>query len=358
MRKLAPRYRGSKAASASLLTDVLCRLFPNGHLSPRFDPLFADGLTREWLEANRAAWRATCGLGRRDVAHVGVFSSSHGGSHVFTTQFHFLRSVFCFGESIHWVDPSRWRFRTFLLRSTFAINGLQDKQISDVSHYLYNINGGRCPWPNRWDARRAGSSQRYWILYLRNPLRTLLSLDATGKSKWRMTPDFANSFFTSTRQRLEAGAMTRKLCPSRFKLVLHEDFCQRSEQVLSEVCGFLGLDEESLSARPVPRDFFKRFARCGQPPVLEDGWLVSPVSGERIEGWGGRFNPNAPIKGEDAFAQKLAAALPPEILALARQAFGDRLTDFWLADEEHRYASVDQDLLWGSGPDPVVRSAG
>lgn len=341
-KQLTENFLKSKRESTTLMTRVTGCLFPNTLLTPRYDPVFNDGLSLDWLKANWKAWRSFRVFDPDLTSKVGVFSYSRGGSHLFSTQFHYLKTAFCFGEGFARFDRNILSFRAFLLRSTFFVNGLQDKNPSLLTHLVFNNNSGKALQSENWSADFEFPFDRYWIYYLRNPMRTLISLNNTGKEKWRLTNDFAKNFCLNVMDDIKRICVLKNKFTDKVKVIIHEKFCQQPDDIFKKTCMFLNIPDEVVKERYLPTEFFKKFFRCGSTPVLEDDWLVSSVSGETIKGWGGNFNPVEPISTERAYSANIKQEIPGDILAIIKKVIGVHRFDIWIDDVTHRFEDISE----------------
>lgn len=339
-KSLAPAYRPSKSGTNTLLIRGVHKLLPHGNLTPRFDPLFTDGPNRRQIQANWSAWREFRGFRADRIVHVGVIADSRGGSHIVQSQFHYLRCAFCFGGGFAPESPKALNFRAFLLRGIFGVNSLQSKTGREISHLFYLVNNRSFPARRAWQPEADMPWPRYWLFVFRNPLRCLLSMAHSGKSKWRMTGDSIAGYLDQFRDRLLVSARMELAAPERVMSICYEGFVQQPDAMLHECCDFLGVDRNDVDERLAPRAFFQRFQRCGSIPEERDGYLVSPVSGERIAGTGGGFNPLSPIDPARALMPPLEEAFPAEFCDLAADRLGRPLYDIYMADRDHRFQSI------------------
>ena len=326
----------SKSASNSLLVRAAHKLLPHASLSPRFDPVFNDGPSLRQFRANWSAWRAFRGFRPERAVHVGVIADSRGGSHLVQSQFHYLPGGFCFGEGFTPHSPRALNFRAFLLRGEFGVNSLQSKRGRDISHLFYLLNNQSFPASPAWRADNPMPWPRIWLFLFRNPLRCLLSMDASGKAKWKLTADFAGDFLEKFRQRLLLSAGMERDAPDRVRSLCYERFVQQPGAMVEDICQFIGID---AGERATPQAFFRRLQRCGSAPQPRGGYLASPLTGERIEGSGGGFNPLSPIDPARAFTPPLKDAFPGEFHAPAAARLGQALFDLCMT--ERRSTDVD-----------------
>ncbi len=177
---------------------------------------------------------------------------------------------------------------------------------------------------------------------MRNPLRSLISLNKTGKEKWRLTKEFVEVFCNQIAEDLKCFRNLKERFPDNVKVVLHEKFCHRPKEILYDVFRFSGIPDKIIKTRQKPEDFFQKFLRCGSAPEQQDGWLVSPVSGERNKGWGGNFNPIEPINLERTYRADIAKEIPSELLAIAREILGKERFAIWYEDASHQYNNISE----------------
>ena len=147
---LAFSFKQSKAESNSLFVRGVHNFFPHSNLSPRFDPLFTDGLSRRQIQTNWFARTKFRNFRPHRVAHVGVIADSRGGSHLLQSRFHYLRCAFCFGEGFAPEWPRAFNFLAFLLRGVFGVNSLQSKNGRDITHLFYLLNNESFPISRPW----------------------------------------------------------------------------------------------------------------------------------------------------------------------------------------------------------------
>ena len=339
-RGLKPNYRVSKSEANTLVVRGLGRLLPNASLTPRFDPFFSDGLNRRLVGENWSAFITFRGFQPDKVAHVGVIADSRGGSHLVCAQFHFLRNAFCFGEGFAPMSRQSYNFRSFLLRGMFGVNSLQDKTGTEITHLFYLLNDNSFASNPGWQAENVSKWQRYWLFVFRNPLRTLLSMQRANKPRWQLTSELVDEFLRYFTERLLKSRVMEDMLPDRVISICYEQFLHDPEETISNCCNFVGVDPTCLKDETPARTCFKTFVRCGSRPIEQDGYLVSPISGERILGAGGGFNPLAPIDCERGFSASLESAFPHEIRKVAQASLGQTLFDILMADEDHRFQSV------------------
>ena len=323
------------------------RLSGRAWLSPRFDPVFQDGISLSWLKMNYEAYRRFHGVRLPQLTHVAMFAFSRGGSHLIESQFHFLRSCFCFGEgSLDFRSDVNWR--TFLCRGMFRTDSIQDKSARELTHLFYNCGNGPAHFDKeQWKPNRALDYRRKWLLVLRNPLRILLSQHDTGKQKWKLNERQASLFFDW----FERAQLTfRDLLvehPTDTCIVSVEKVAAAPCATLKDMVARLEIDPSDLTTRPSPIDFFHRLSRTGEKPIMRNGYLASPSGVIRVQGWGGGFNPAKPVTADILFRHDLASALPDNIRKLARERIGARALEVYMSDSEHRYSNLDaRDLLW------------
>jgi len=313
---------------------------------PDFDPVFEDGLSLAWLRMNLDGYRRFHGLHPRDFTHVGLFAFSRGGSHLLESQFHLASCCFCFGEgTLDFRSDINWR--TFLLRGMYRTDSVQDKSGRELTHLFYNCNTGPAHLDReQWQERAASEYRRKWVLLLRNPLRILLSQQATGKAKWSLTEAATLTFLDWFERALAKFRRLSENRPDDTHIISVEKFAAMPEPTLAQAAARLDIDPEAVANRPAPAEFFRHLARTDEIPILRGAFLQSPTRDLAVMGWGGAFNPLAPIDADQLYAHELAAALPRDIRALIRGRIGARAMDLYMNDRAHRFADVDAaDLL-------------
>lgn len=325
---------------------ILSRLTGRAWLSPRFDPIFKDGPSINWLQTNFVAFRRFHSVRPRNFTHVGMFAFSRGGSHLFESQLHMMKSCFCFGEgSLDFRSDLNWR--TFACRGMYRTDSVQDKSKRDLTHLIYACNNAPLHLAKpQWMADGAPGFRRKWVLVLRNPLRILLSQQATGKTKWRLSAASAGLFLNGfERARARFRDLSQRF-PDDTCVVSIEQFAEMPDAVLEQTAARLGINLVALASRPRPEQFFRRLGRTGEAPILQGGLLKSPTRSISVMGWAGKFNPVAPLDADRLYSHDLAASLSRDVLDVARERIGARLLDFYMNDRDHRFARVNaNDLL-------------
>jgi hypothetical protein len=327
-------------AKGALTLRIWSRLAGRTWLTPDFDPIFKDGPSLAWLQSNADAFRRYRGIRPIELTHVGLFAFPRGGSHLFESQFHTLRCGFCFGEgSLDFRTDLNWR--TFLCRGMYRTDSIQDKSGRDLTHLFYTCNNAPIHLEkSQWTMQAAQEYRRKWVLILRNPLRILMSQQATGKQKWRVTPDSAAAFADGFERSRAEFRKLREQSPDDVDVLSVEQFAAQPESVLDSVWSRLGVPRDMVASRPKPREFFRRLGRTGERPVERDGYLKSPTRPISVQGWGGGFNPIAPLNPERLFNQDIAASLSSDVLQAVRGRIGSRAFDLYMSDREHRFAKM------------------
>jgi hypothetical protein len=188
--------------------------------------------------------------------------------------------------------------------------------------------------------------RRKWICLLRNPLRILLSRQATGKQKWQWSEQMVSDLFNWYEKARKRFIELLEHRPDDVKIVSVEQFAATPDGVLSDVCRCIGLDARLVASRPGPRTFFKTISRTGETPVVRNGRFASPTRDIFIQGWGGEFNPLYEVDAERLYRHDIVAEMPADLLRLARSRLGERAFEFYVGDKEHRFAGVGaEDLL-------------
>jgi hypothetical protein len=173
-------------------------------------------------------------------------------------------------------------------------------------------------WPRAQDYRRK------WVLIMRNPLRILMSQQTTGKRKWRVTQESAEAFMDGFER---SRATFRERCerfPGAVAVVSIEQFAAKPEAVLEAVCSQLGIPLDVVSGRPKPEEFLRRLSRTGERPVVQGDYLKSPTRPISVLGWGGGFNPIAPLNPDRLYERDTAASLTADVLEMVRRRIGPR----------------------------------
>jgi len=320
-----------------LIDRTSSRLLPRRWLASRFDPIFSDGLSRQWLRMNIEAYRRFRGIRPRDMTHLGLFSFSRGGSHLFQSSLHAVPCCFCFGEgSINIETDLNWR--TFLCRGMYHFDSIQDKSLTSITHLVYNNNNSPVHLDRRdWREDEMSGYRRKWILVLRNPLRILLSQNATRKQKWRLTEEWACQFsdwFEKSRRRF-LELLAHK--PKDTLVVCIEKFAAGPGETLAEVASQLDLDAKQLARSVRPVEFFRLLGRTGEKPVVRDGVLTSPTRDLPVGGWGGGFNPLVEPDPDRLYRDDLAANIPKEILIVLKARLGNAVVEYFMNDRAHRF---------------------
>jgi len=327
-------------SAAGAVHRALNRPLAQYWLTARFDPIFWDGPSLQWLRLNALARYRFGRIDPRRFTHVGMFSFSRAGSHLFESQFHYIASCFCFGEA-HLEFRTDLNWRTFLCRGMYRTDSMQDKRAADLTHLFYNCNKKPVYLDDaQWDAADLPDYRRQWVLVMRNPLRVLLSRAATGKKKWALTESAADEFFVWFEKARRHFAMLIDRRPDDTHVVSVEQFVADPDAILGDLAGRIGLEARLVKARPNARAFFRTVSRTGETPVEREGYLSSPTRPIKIEGWGGEFNPLLSIDPDRLYRHSVADAIPAGILQLAKSRLGPRAFDFYMSDRDHRFANL------------------
>jgi hypothetical protein len=305
-----------------------------------------------WSEYRRARtyFRA---IERDQVRRVFIISYSRSGTHNFYTHFHYHPAVFAFGENIY-TDMERdpyqfaWSWERvsaphFQYGSAFLAQGLQEKNGADLTHVFLLANHflkarpAIAPEVLRPDDRV--------VFYQRNFIRTLYSMDQDGRKRGKqhfmMTDDNFTLAVHRHRRKLEEMLRLTEADPVRFNFCFHELFCAHPEREVVRVAGAVDLALPDDPSWMDPLTFFRRCYRSGEAPVLRDGRLVCPVSGEFIHGKGGYYNPVPPVSLKRTLSDPVETWLDANRLSLVRSIFGAELVDFWLSDAGYAYDQAD-----------------
>ena len=225
------------------------------HFDPRFDPILKYGLTTQLLGKELGVRKRFKNLNRDGLKVVGIFSHSRSGSHLFTSAFHYLPSAFTFQEGFVRNTTADWGYRTFLLRSQFSWNGLQDKRPEELTHVFYNLNLGNelTSHGNYWGERELAKRGYFFIFYLRNPFRILISMSKTNKSKWAFTDELFRRTFAKISRNMAVFSHLQMVSPDRCMVVLHEQFCKEPDKTVSRVLELVGVPEDVATKRPTRR---------------------------------------------------------------------------------------------------------
>ena len=327
-------------SAAGAVHRALNRPLAQYWLTARFDPIFWDGPSLQWLRLNAQARRRFRDIDPLRFTHVGMFSFSRAGSHLFESQFHYIASCFCFGEA-HMDFRADLNWRTFMCRGMYRTDSMQDKWAADLTHLFYNCNKKPTYLDDpQWAASDLPGYRRRWVLIMRNPLRVLLSRVATGKQKWQLTESAAGEFFDWFEKARRHFAMLTARLPDEAHVVSVEQFVADPGTVLGDLAGRLGLEARLVETRPGARAFFRTVSRTGEVPVEREGYLSSPTKPITIQGWGGEFNPVLSIDPDRLYRHSIADKIPAEVLRLAKSRLGPRAFDFYMSDRDHRFAQV------------------
>jgi hypothetical protein len=264
-------------SAAASLHRALNRPLARYWLSARFDPIYADGPSLQWLRMNADAWRRFRHVDEHDFTHVGMFSFSRAGSHLFESQFHYIRSCFCFGEArLDFRTDLNWR--TFLCRGMYRTDSIQDKEVGALTHLLYNCNK-RPEYLDdpQWSVDDLPGYRRKWVLVTRNPLRVLLSRAATKKKKWALTESAAEGLFDWYEKASRTFLRLLDRRPDDTEVVSVEQFVTDPEGNLGRLASELGIAAQDLKSRSAAKAIFPSIKRTGEAPVARAGKLRSPT---------------------------------------------------------------------------------
>jgi hypothetical protein len=306
-----------------------------------------------WIQVKKAK-RFVRELDRDSLSVIHVFAASRGGSHVFTSQFHFFDVCFAFwgkfysqlGQRSPWFDhPDSLHYTDFLLRSAFGGHGLQNKlgEQTKVLVYCHNKERRIGSYDSAVASDRSKYREKRFIFYLRNPLRiahsTYLKLAQTRYSD--------NDFEAEIRQeasRLRVALELKERFPN-LHIFFHEVFCANFSESLAILASFLKPLAGRLPTYQTPADFFSECFPSGDRPVVQDGYLFCSKTREKIAG-GGLFNPLMAPNAERTMRPDLKNFISGARLALARDHLKAKALDFWLNDSSATYVGMaDQELL-------------
>ena len=318
------------------------------HFYTRWDPIFEKRALRLWAKENLSAYKRFRHLPLNKVKHCLIYSYPRGGSHIFASQFHYLPCAFTFGEGFAQpLDvPAARSYRSFLLRSIFGADGLQDKKGSEITHVFYLLNG----WISYDYPEFSLGNERnenYRIYYFRNPFRILCSMQHAadqGKTKWNVTDRFFAEFIARYSQLLTVAWQDALTAPTRAAIVFHEVFCAHPSMVLGEVSRFVGLSQDCMARRENPSAFFKRTFGTEQAPALKDGRLTGADDGH-VLGGSGQFNPLEEVTVQRTMSGSLSRVLTPERFVFACEMFSMELAEFWRDDSAEIYLSMSENAL-------------
>ena len=333
-------------AAAAAVHRAFNRPLARYWLTARFDPVFWDGPSLQWGRMNLLARRRFQDIDPQRFTHVGMFSFSRAGSHLFESQFHYIPSCFCFGEA-HMDFRFDLNWRTFLCRGMYRTDSMQDKRGTDLTHLFYNCNKKPIYLDDaQWTPADLLGYHRQWVLVMRNPLRVLLSRSATGKNKWQMTEPAVEEFLAWFEKARRHFSMLLERRPNDTHVVSVEQFVASPDAVLGDLAKRLGLEGDTVTSRPDARGFFRVLSRTGEAPVEREGYLSSPTRSITIQGWGGEFNPLLKIDPDRLYRHPVVDSIPANILLLAKARLGARAFEFYMNDRDHRFERVNaRDLL-------------
>jgi hypothetical protein len=324
-----------------------------------FHRLFHERWDRQfWSEYRRASLFDRM-IDKHSLRRVWVLSYSCSGTHNFCSRFHYMPGVFVFGENLFSdkvSDPFQFRFQIgqvrpahWLFGSIFLQHGLQAKDGRAVTH-LFLLSNHLLRYKDEIDIN-AVTDQDHIVVYLRNFIRVLFSQDKDSrkyhKPHFAMTDAHFASAVVSHRRRIDEILHLTENHESKLTICFHERFCAVPHHVIHQLGDRIGLASSARNGWNQPEDFFVRCYRNGMPPEFSDGELKCPMTKMPIYGKGGFYNPLPPVDLQRTIAAPIKEWLTKERQALLTRTFGNELVDFWLNDNVHDYAEMNDGELIG-----------
>ncbi|MGD9873481.1 MAG: hypothetical protein AB7T27_04340 [Kiritimatiellia bacterium] len=309
----------------------------------------------QYLKARRC-WKE---LKDHEVRMIRVFSYSRSGTHNYFSRFHYMPSCFVLHENLYETPEDRHQLAAgvksvrpidLMALSVFGPYGLQDKNGSDITRIVLPSNR-YLEYPCALEP--SAMKDDYVVFYMRNFLRMLYSrqmaAEKMGKPRMVITDE---AFLVSAKKHLENLKQISKLTannPERFKLVLHESFCARPEQVLMDSAKFAGIPAEQVVCWKEAVSFFKEGFYHKEKPFIEENALWERQPDGQKRRIGENYNPVPLPSLKRTMSDPVASWMSEGRLKISRNIFGTELTDIWMNDSEITYERGDDDVLAAMG---------
>lgn len=318
----------SKKSSNKLLYRFLNKFFPFQSLSPRFDPIFDWNLNYNYLNFLFKCLKNSNDINFKKLRRIIFISSPRGGSHLFSSLFHNIENCFCFDEAFTDLDFKAINGRSYMLRGMYGINSLQDKKIKEIENICYLIHGYKLLKDQKY-LEKINFERDVMIYIFRNPLRTIISRLNNKKNKWlslQSTELFLNDFL----QNLREYKIQKRESSYKVKAIMIEHFITNLDCEFIKLCNFIWDNGVVQHKSRIPYDeFFKKFILCNSKPIIQNKYLTSAITGEKISGSGG-FNPL--IFPNKERLSNFIIKLSKETEILCKDKLGDELYDLFLND--------------------------
>ncbi len=324
--------------------------------SRRHDFMLNEAWTPRYLSQYLRARRCWKEMRDHEVRMIRVFSYSRSGTHNYFSRFHYMPACFVMHENLFEAADDRHQLNAnagslkpidLMALSVFGPYGLQDKRGGDITRIVLPSNR-YLEYPCELDPESLRKD--YVIFYMRNFIRMLYSrqkaAEKMDKTRMAVTDE---SFAASAKKHMENMRQMMLLTadhPERFKLVLHESFCARPDEVLRESARFAGIPEDQVVFWKDAAAFFKEGFYRKDAPILENNQLWEILSGgEKRRIGGAKFNPVPPPSLKRTMSDPVAEWMTDERLRICGGIFGEELTNLWLNDSETTYAQSDAGVL-------------
>lgn len=324
--------------------------------SRRHDFMLNEAWTPRYISQYLKARRCWKEMQEHEVRMIRVFSYSRSGTHNYFSRFHYMPACFVLHENLFESPEDRHQLTAnigalkpidLLALSVFGPYGLQDKRGRDITRVVLPSNR-YLEYP--CELSPAYLRNDYVIFYMRNFIRMLYSrqkaAEKMNKPRMAVTDE---TFASSAQKHMENMRQMIPLIsdyPDRFKLVLHEGFCARPDEVLRESARFAGIPEEQVDRWKDAAGFFNEGFYSSKAPVLEDNQLFEEMaSGGKRRIGGEKYNPVPLPSLERTMGDPVAEWMTAERLRISRDVFGKELADLWLNDSGATYAQGDAEVL-------------
>lgn len=299
------------------------KILPYSASEFKFKPRFSH------IVRNIGIWQEAQQTDLTNLGLIGIFGLSRGGTNLIGAQLHYQLEFFAVSErekSLESINTPRM----FLVRSIFGHNGLQRKKLAELQYVIFNKMNSQDPL---WKEELLRKGKRKYIYYLRNPLRTIISMHNYGeknsRDEWKFSAFFFETVIDNLINLLKHHQKAKKNAPDKVKLVLHEQFCQYPEKTLEDIVGFI--DQTITPKIPISRSdklkFFSKMYCCNKSPILKDNVLTCPNCQREIRGHG-LYNPMNEILFERTIASNLEVFFSVENLNYFRERLGNEIANY------------------------------